>query len=88
MNHRGNTLNEWEKKTINRILPMKSFCYFLYLGALAQYIHYVKEGLKELNTIQQYAESLEDKKIKLSGPKTIRFMELSDEDKNKKRFNN
>ena len=86
MNHRGNTLNEWEEKTINRILPMKSFCYFLYLGALAQYIHYVKEGLKELNTIQQYAESLEDKKVKLGGPKTLGFIELSEEDKNKKTF--
>lgn len=86
MNHRGNTLTEWEEKTINRILPMKSLCYFLYMGALAQYIQFIKEGLNELEQIYEYAKSLEDKKVKLETPKAIKKIELSEEDKNKKRF--
>jgi hypothetical protein len=87
MNHRGNTLTEWEEKTLNRILPMKSFCYFLYLGTLAQYIQFIKDGLNEFEQIYEYAKSLEDKKIKLEGPKVLYKIELSEEDKNKKRFN-
>lgn len=85
MNHRGNTLTEWEQSTLNRILPMKSFYYFKFLGALAQYIKFIEEGLLALNEISQYAESLEVKKVKADGPKILGRIELSEKDK--KRFN-
>ena len=85
MNHRGNTLTEWEQNTLNRILPMKSFYYFKFLGALAQYIKYIKEGLLALNELSQYVESLEVKKVKSKGPKVVGKIELSEKDKN--RFN-
>ena len=87
MNHRGNTLTEWEEKTLKRILPMKSFCYFLYLGALAHYIQLIKVGLSKLDQIHEYAKSLEDKKIQMEGPKVLYTIELSEKDKRKKRFN-
>lgn len=44
MNHRGNSQNQWEKETFDRIFPLKSLYYFKFLGVLAQYVEYIKEG--------------------------------------------
>jgi hypothetical protein len=67
MNHRGNTLTSWEEETLNRIIPMKSFCYFKYLGCLAQFVSYIKKGEAYLPDILSYARSLGPKKVELPG---------------------
>lgn len=87
MNHRGNTLKEWEQKTLDRILPMKSLCYFKFMGALSQYVEFVKSGYGSLPGIETYAKSLQPKTIKpveLAGPKIVGKIELKDD--GKKRF--
>ena len=55
LNHRGNTNNEYEQSTYDRILPMKSFYYFKFMGALTQFIEYIKDGYDNLKTIHDYA---------------------------------
>lgn len=83
-NHRGNTLKEYEQDTLNRILPMKSFYYFKFLGVLAQYIDFVKVGTSVINDIATYAKTLAPKKVEAKGPKVIGKIELKDD--GKKRF--
>lgn len=51
MNHRGNSPSP---EIQDRILPLKSLYYFKFLGVLAQYVEYIKEGYDYLPTI--YAE--------------------------------
>jgi hypothetical protein len=63
MNHRGSTLNEWERSVQNRIIPMKSFHYFKFIGGLAQYVDFVKSGYPEIHTIAEFARSLTHIKI-------------------------
>ena len=63
MNHRGNTLTQWEEETISRIAPMRSFYYFKFLGCLAQFVDYVRVGSKEIPNIVVYAKSIELKKV-------------------------
>lgn len=75
-NHRGNTATEWEQKTLERILPFKSFYYFKFLGSLAQYIDYVKKGFVKLDDIYLSTRTLETKKVKLSGLNIIGKLDL------------
>lgn len=75
-NHRGNTTTEWERKTLDRILPFKSFYYFKFLGALAQYVDFVKSGLVKLDEIHSFTSTLETKKVKLAGPIIIGKVDL------------
>jgi hypothetical protein len=63
MNHRGNTLTQWEEETLGRIVPMKSFYYFKFLGCLAQFVEYVRNGSKVIPEIAKYAKSIEVKKV-------------------------
>jgi len=63
MNHRGNTLTQWEEETLGRIVPMKSFYYFKFLGCLAQFVDYVRNGSKTIPEIASYAKSIEVKKV-------------------------
>ena len=63
MNHRGNTLTQWEEETLGRIVPMKSFYYFKFLGCLAQFTDYVRNGSKAIPDIIRYARSIEVKKV-------------------------
>lgn len=81
MNHRGNTLTQWEEETLNRIIPMKSLYYFKFLGCLAQYISFIKKGDSEMSNILAYARSLESKKVELSGPIIKGKMDLAELDK-------
>lgn len=83
MNHRGNTQNEWEIETRNRILPLKSFYYFKFHGVLAQYIEFVKSGLKALDEIHEYSKTISTKKIELPEPKIVGKIDLPP---NTKRF--
>lgn len=81
MNHRGNTLTLWEEETLNRIIPMKSFCYFKYLGCLAQFVSYIKNGEAYLPDILSYARSLEPKKVELPGLKIKGKMDIAELEK-------
>ena len=65
MNHRGNTLTLWEEETLSRIVPMKSFYYFKFLGCLAQFVSFIKKGDSEMPNILAYARSLDKKKVEL-----------------------
>lgn len=68
MNHRGNILTPWEKEAINRITKTKSFSYFKFIGALTQYVEFIKSGWEELPRMLQYAQSLPTKHIATTGP--------------------
>jgi len=77
MNHRGNTLNQWEKETQARILPLKSFYYFKFMGVLAQYVDYIKKGFPSIPNIEEYAKTLEKKKV--TGINVVGKIELKDD---------
>ena len=83
MNHRGNTLTEWEKEVVNRIMPLKSFYYFKFLGALAQYIEYIKTGYAFIPELKKYSEKKKKKKVS-STLNILGHIELKK--KKKKRF--
>lgn len=86
MNHRGNTLTQWESDTINRIIPMKSYYYFKFTGALAQFVNGIKNGVPAIPSIEAYSQSIEKVKEKMPMPKTLGKIELSEKDLKKKRF--
>lgn len=63
MNHRGNSQNQWEKETFARIIPLKSLYYFKFLGVLAQYVEYIKEGYNYIPIILDFCKTISSKKI-------------------------
>ena len=65
MNHRGNTSNQWEQEILDRVLPLKSFYYFKFLGVLAQYVSFIKNGMVFLPSLEKYANSLDKKDMKV-----------------------
>ena len=85
MNHRGSTLTSWEEETLNRIIPMRSFYYFKFLGVLAQYVDYIKTGTSEISKIELFARSIEAKRVEQQGPKIVGKIDLSDFEKYKKK---
>lgn len=84
MNHKGNTLYPWEEKVLERILPIKSLCYFKFLGGLSQYVEFIKAGYESITEIETYAKSLPEKKIKPIGPKILGKIDLPEEKKKRK----
>lgn len=84
MNHRGNTLKEWEQAVLDRIMPIKSLCYFKFMGGLSQYVEFVKSGHESLTDIEAYAKSLPSKIIKPDGPKILGKIALPEEKKKRK----
>ena len=84
MNHRGNTPKEWETEIYNRVLPLKSFYYFKFMGVLAQYLEYIKSGIPYIPQIKNYCDSIEKQKVKPTQLKIKGKIELKDDDK--KRF--
>lgn len=62
MNHRGNSQNQWEKETFARIIPLKSLYYFKFLGVLAQYVEYIKEGWGYIPELKNIAIVLKSEK--------------------------
>ena len=64
LNHRGNTTNQWEQEILDRVLPLNSFYYFKFLGVLAQYVSFIKNGLDFLPSLEEYANSIEKKDMK------------------------
>ena len=81
MNHRGNTLNQWEKEVQERILPLKSFYYFKFMGVLAQYVDYIRKGTPLIPIIEEYAKTLEKKAV--TGINVVGKIELKDDGKNR-----
>lgn len=77
MNHRGNSQNQWEKETFARIIPLKSLYYFKFLGVLAQYVEYIKEGWGYIPELKKYSDSIEKRKI--SAPQLRNCFELIQE---------
>lgn len=64
MNHRGNVQTEWEKKTLDRILPRKAVYYLKFLGALTLFVEQIKEGWAHLDEMKRYAQTLPIKEVK------------------------
>lgn len=83
MNHRGNTLNEWELSTLNRISSLKSFYYFKFMGVLAQYVDYIRNGVDYIPELKKYSDSIKEKKISAQ-LKVLGKVDLKDD--GKKRF--
>ena len=83
-NHRGNTQNQWEKDTYDKIIPLKSLYYFKFLGVLAQYVEYIKEGWGYIPKLKKYSDSIEKQKITAHQPKVLGKIELKDD--GRKRF--
>ena len=83
MNHRGNTQNEWETASFNKIYPLKSFYYFKFMGGLAQYVDYIKKGLEYIPELKKYSDSIEKQRV-THHPKVVGKIELKDD--GKKRF--
>ena len=79
MNHRGNSQNQWEKETFDRIFPLKSLYYFKFLGVLAQYVEYIKEGWGYKKKKKKYSESIEKQNISAPQPKVLGKIELKDD---------
>ena len=77
MNHRGNTQNQWEKDTYDKIIPLKSLYYFKFLGVLAQYVEYIKEGWGYIPELKKYSDSIEKQKISAPQPKVLGKIEKS-----------
>ena len=78
MNHRGNTLTQWEEETLRRIIPMKSFYYFKFLGCLAQFVTFIKKGDMEMPQIVAYAKSIDSQKVDQPGLNIIGKMDLTE----------
>lgn len=64
LNHRGNIPTLWEQEILDKILPLQSLYYFKFLGVLAQYVSFIKNGMDFLPSLENYANSLEKKEIK------------------------
>ena len=79
MNHRGNSQNQWEKETFDRIFPLKSLYYFKFLGVLAHYVEYIKEGWGYIPELKKYSESIEKQNISAPQPKVLGKIELKDD---------
>lgn len=81
MNHRGNTLNEREQSTLNRISPLKSFYYFKFMGVLAQYVDYIRNGVDYIPELKKYSDIIKEKKISIPQPKVLGKIDLKDDGK-------
>lgn len=84
MNHRGNSQNQWEKETYDRIIPLKSLYYFKFLGVLAQYVEYIKKGWEYIPELKKYSDSIEKQSISAPQLKVLGKIELKDD--GRKRF--
>ena len=84
MNHRGNTQNEWELAVFDRVYPLKSLYYFKFMGGLAQYVDYIKNGIGSIPEIKKYSDSIGKQKVPTPKPKILGKIEIKDD--RKKRF--
>ncbi len=75
MNHRGNSQSQWEKETYDKIIPLKSLYYFKFLGVLAQYVEYIKEGYTYIPTILDFCKTILPKKIEGTAIKPVGYID-------------
>ena len=59
MNHRGSSQSQWQNDIIAKIIPLESLYYFKFLGVLAQYVEYIKEGCRYIPELKKYSDSIE-----------------------------
>ena len=59
MNHRGNAQNQSQQNTIAKIISLKSLYFLKFLGVLAQYVEYIKEGWGFIPNLKEYSDSIE-----------------------------
>lgn len=71
MNHRGNRQKEKEEATFKKIIPLKSLYYFKFLGVLAQYVEYVKDGYAYMPTIVEYCKTISPQKVEGASVKIV-----------------
>ena len=64
MNHRGSVQTEWEKNTLDRILPRMAVYYLKFLGALTLFVEQIKEGWAHIDEMKRYAQTLPIKEVK------------------------
>lgn len=83
MNHRGNTLYPWEEERLNRILSMQSYYYFKFMGALAQYVDFIRTGLPYIPQIKSFSDSIEIKKVPAQQLKILGKIDLPDDGKSR-----
>lgn len=58
MNHRGGVLSPPQQSTINRISVSQSLYCFKFIGVLAQYVEYTRDGITHIPEILAYVKSL------------------------------
>lgn len=63
------------KETFDRIIPLKSLYYFKFLGVLAQYVEYIKEGYPYIPTILNFCKTISQKKIEGPTIKQVGFID-------------
>lgn len=81
MNHRGNSQNEWEIAIFERISPLKSLYYFKFMGGLAQYVDYIKNGMSFVPEIKKYSDCIGKQKVSISQLKVLGKIDLKDDGK-------
>lgn len=62
MNHRGSSQSEWQKEMTDKIIQLKSLYYLKFLGVLAQYVEYIKEGYTYIPKILEFCKTISLKK--------------------------
>lgn len=86
MNHRGNTLTDYEQNAINKIIPQRSLYYLKFMGALSNFVAKITEGFPYLDKIEAYAKSIQKQIPKAIDLKIIGSIDPKLLDDGKKRF--
>lgn len=85
-NHRGNTLTEYEKNILDRILPQKSLYYLKFMGILHKFISDIANGFPYIEKIEAYAKSIDKQIPTMPGPNIVGTIDLSKVSYKKNRF--
>jgi hypothetical protein len=85
-NHRGSVLNDYQKTIIEKVEPKKYQYYFKYLSVLVSFVEKIEAGFPISNDLLTYCKSLPNKSAQIEMPTIINKIELSEQDRNKKRF--
>ena len=85
-NHRGNTLNEYEKNILDMILPQKSLYYLKFMGALHRFVSDITNGFLYIEKLEAYAKSIDKQTPTMPGPNIVGTIDLSKVAYKKNRF--
>lgn len=64
LNHRGNQPLESAKEILDNVLAHKSYYYFKFMGILAQYVNFIKDGMAYLPMLNDFAQKYECKPLR------------------------